>query len=165
MNRFRAGALALSAATVLAVMGLPGQAMAASTAGTEHFTIVLSSPSRGPVLAYGAFNAKGTDVEGRKTGATGTSSFQFANGNIAVRHTDDPGGTFTFNPKTCVGHFTGTGDYVLTGGTGAYKGIDGHGEYTVSGTQIGAHTANGCSKQPIGGLTIVHASGWVSSDS
>jgi hypothetical protein len=162
MNRFRAGAVALGAATVLAVVGLPGQAMAASTAGTEHFTIVLSSPSGGPVLAYGAFNAQGSDVEGPVIGRTGTSSFQFPTGTIAVRHTDDPGGTSTFNPKTCVAHFTGTGDYVLTGGTGAYKGIDGHGEYTVRGTQIGAHTATGCSTQPIGALIIVHVSGPVS---
>ena len=161
MNRFRVGAAAFGAVTVLAVAGMPGQALAQSAGGFEHFTITQSSPSGGPVLAYGAFNASGTDVEHGTNPSMGTGTFHFPNGTVNASHTSDPGGTFHFNPVTCVGHFTGTGDYTLTGGTGAYRGIRGHGEFTLNGTAISAHTAHGCGQQ-IGQLVIVKAQGAVS---
>ena len=159
MNRFRVGALAVAAATVLAVAGLPGQAWAQSAGGWEHFTIAQSAPNVAPVLAYGAFNAAGQNVDH----ATNTGTFHFANGTINVTHPSDPGGTFSFNPVTCVGHFTATGDYTITGGTGAYIGIRGHGEYTVKGAIVSAHTTHGCGQQ-IGQLVIINAQGPVSFD-
>ena len=162
MNRFRVGVAAFGAVTVLAVAGMPGQA-SAQAGGFEHFTITQSSPNGGPVLAYGAFNASGIDVEHGTNPSMGTGTFHFPNGTVNASHTSDPGGTMNFNPVTCVGHFTGTGDYTITGGTGAYWGIRGHGEYTLNGTVIAAHTAHGCGQQ-IGQLVIVQAQGGVSFD-
>jgi hypothetical protein len=76
-----------------------------------------------------------------------------------ISHTDDRGGTSTFNNKSCVGRITASGDYVITGGTGAYDGVTGHGEYTVSGTVITAKTSSGCGKSVLGELLFVQGSG------
>ena len=114
------------------------------------------------MLAFGAFNASGTDTE-HPTGAnSGTGLFQFPNGTVSTSHSANPGGTSSFNPATCTSHFTGSGVFKLTGGSGAYKGIDGHGTYNVDGTVVSAHTATGCSKQPVGALVIIKAVGPVS---
>jgi len=128
----------------------------------EHITIVQTTATGGSVLASGAFNAAGANVSHGNTSDT----FKFSKGNINVSHTPDPGGTSNFNVHTCVGHFTQTGDYHLTGGTGVYSGIEGHGTYSLNGTLIFAHTAGAhpCSRQPIGQLVIVHAQGPVSFD-
>jgi len=142
--------------------GLPGRAVAETAGGTEHFTIVTTGGSGGPALASGVFNAAGTDVPHGNTKDT----FKFPKGNVNVTHTADPGHTFHLNSDTCVGHFTETGDYHLTGGTGAYSGIEGHGDYALNGTLVFAHTAgtHPCSRQPIGQLIIVNAQGPVSFD-
>jgi hypothetical protein len=164
MNRFRAATLALGAVTVLTMAGLPGRAVAETAGGMEHITIVATNGGGGPVLAGGAFNAAGTDVPHGNT----TDTFKFPKGNINVTHTNDPGGTFQLNRQTCIGHFTQAGDYHLTGGTGAYSGIEGHGTFALNGTLIFAHTpgsAHPCSRQPIGQLIVVHAQGPVSFDS
>ncbi len=73
----------------------------------------------------------------------------FPNVTITVARTDNPGGTGDFNPVACVGHFTNTGTYVLTGGTGAYLGISGGGTYSTWGTVISAYASSGCGKTPI----------------
>ncbi len=163
MNRFRLSALALgAAATMLGVAGQPAQAMAASTTGTEHFIIVIDGSGPGPVQAFGLFNAQGSDIERQSSSSTGTSTFVFSNGKVKVQHTDNPGGTQTFNKKTCEGRITASGNFATTGGTGAYAGISGHGTYGVIGTLITAHTASGCGKTPIGEILIVRATGTIS---
>jgi hypothetical protein len=50
----------------------------------------------------------------------------------------------------------------ITGGTGAYRGIAGHGEYAFNDTFIFAHTPTGCSKNVTRTVIIVHAGGPVS---
>jgi hypothetical protein len=157
--------LVLGVTTGLAVVALPAQAMAGSSSTVEHFQIAIDSPTGGPVLAYGLFNAQGLDREHPTTTRTGFSTFEFRDGNITVKHTDDPGGTTTLDRKTCVAHIAATGDYVFKGGTGAYQKIDGHGDYTVDGTAVFAHTATGCGRQPIGEILLVDASGPASFDS
>jgi hypothetical protein len=159
MKKVQLGALVLGAAGAVGIVGLPAQAMAASSTGFERFTLVISSTGPGPVQEHGAFNAQGTDVEHQSSGRTGSSTFRFPNGNLMISHTDDRGGTSTFNNKSCVGRITASGDYVITGGTGAYDGVTGHGEYTVSGTVITAKTSSGCGKSVLGELLFVQGSG------
>jgi hypothetical protein len=154
MKRWRIGALAAGAVALVAALGMPATALAETTTGQEHFTIVLTHPNSGPVDATGAFNARGRDTEG-----TTTSTFVFHKGTIDVTHIDDPGGSQRFNPATCVATFRGTGDYTLTGGTGAFNGITGHGEYSFHGTLGFAHTKTGCGDNQISGVTIIEAHG------
>jgi hypothetical protein len=164
MKRSRLGVLAFGAATVLALVGLPAAAQAEPSGGTEHFLITLTSPNSGPVLAFGAFNAAGTDAEGpMNTSGTGTSKFTFPKGTMKATHTDD--GTTkppTFDPKTCTLRGSGSGDYTLHHGTGAYAGISGSGEYTFKFLDVFAHTAKGCGNKIIGGVTVIKAHGPVS---
>jgi hypothetical protein len=161
MNRFRIGALAAGAVALLATLGMPGTALAAATSGHEHFTIVLPQQSSGSVDATGAFNARGTDSEVSTSATSGTSTFVFPAGMFKVTHTDNPGVSQRFNPKTCVASFRGSGDYTIIkdNRTGAFVGITGHGEYNVHGKLGFAHTPTGCGNNPISGVTIIEAGG------
>jgi hypothetical protein len=163
MKAWRFGALAAGAVAIVATFGVPGSASAQATSGQEHFTLILrGNGAGGRVDATGVFNASGKDVENNPGAVTGTSTFTFKHGSIFVSHTDDPGGTQNFDPATCVATFHNTGDFTLTGGTGVYEGISGHGEFRVNGRLGFAHTKKGCGNDPISGNTIVQADGPVS---
>lgn len=113
-----------------------GPASAQSRSGNERYTIIETSPNGGPVIARGTFTAVGTDIEGPNNNGTGTSQFVFPNGTITATHTDtsDSG---SFNPRSCVAHFSFSGTYLITSGTGAYAGVTGSGAYHGHGTAIG----------------------------
>ena len=55
-------------------------------------------------------------------------------------------GTQSFNPKTCLLTINFHGTYQLTGGTGAYQGITGSGNYKLGILAIGAKSGGKCSK-------------------
>ena len=158
MKRLVAVAAAVLMSAMVMLGGFAGPAGATRAGGTERFTIILTGPAGGPVVARGAFNAVGTDVENQTSDTTGTSVFKFADGTVTANHADDPGGSFSFNPAACVGRFSGTGTFVVSGGTGAYVGISGHGTYRVHGFFVEARTPTGCGEQ-IGGLTVIRAVG------
>ena len=98
----------------------------------------------------------------RAAGRARPSTFVFPNGTITLARTDNPGGTGDFNPVACVGHFTNSGTYVLTGGTGAYAGISGGGTYSTWGTVVAARTPSGCGDTPIAVFGVGRAQGPVS---
>ncbi len=161
MKRLAAVSVAVLTSAIVMLGGFAGPASATRAGGTQRFTIILTGPTGGLVLARGAFTAAGRDVENQTSATTGTSAFTFADGTITASHTDDPGGRSSFNPAACVGRFSATGTFVVTGGTGAYAGISGHGTYRVHGFFIEARTPTGCGAQ-IGGLTVIRAAGPVS---
>ena len=138
-----------------AAAGHPASPHAAVT-GTEHFQIVGTSLSgnRNKVVAYGVFNASGTDraVSNRK------DVFIFPRGSFVVRH--KPTGTRRqFSKATCSGTVSQRGLYTLHRGSGRYAGISGGGHYSLHVLFVARHTASGCSKKPIAVQTIVRAQG------
>ncbi len=162
MKKFTTGVAAALLAGAMAMTAFTSQASAQPAGGTERFTIIQASENGGKVIATGAFTAVGTDVEQPSNGPSATSTFVFPDGTITVTRTDNPGGTGDFNPVACVGHFTNTGTYVLTGGTGAYSGISGGGTYSSRGTMIAARTPSGCGDTPIAVFGVGRAHGPVS---
>lgn len=120
MRKLMAGlGVALGAWLVVA-----GPAMAA-TSGDQTFTIV-GEDNTGTVVASGPITGVGTDVETSDT----TDTFVFDAGSITISHIDNPGGTQSFNPTTCIGRGTFTGNYTITSGTGAYANATGSGTYS-----------------------------------
>jgi hypothetical protein len=88
----------------------------------------------------------------------------FPDGTFKIAHS---GGTGTprFNPKTCLAVFALNGTYRLSGGTGAYAGISGHGIYRLSITFVAARNSAGkCSNTmpPTAFQQIIKAQGPVS---
>lgn len=157
-----AAGAALATATILASGALAASATTTVT-GSEHFQFVNTSPTsnKSPLIAYGAFTAHGTDVEG----AHNTSVFKFANGTLKVKHSNGTGKQ-SFNPKTCLLQINQRGTYKIVGGTGAYKGISGHGTYHLQIVAIGAKSGGKCSTSqrtpPVAFQQIIQASGPVS---
>jgi len=65
------------------------------------------------------------------------------------------------NPKSCVLTANIHGTYQLTGGTGHYAGITGHGSYRLSILAIGARSGGKCSqsKPPLAWHQAINATG------
>ena len=118
---------ALTAAGIAALTITATAVAAASTApGTEHWTV----ESTNPVSATAVLIARGPLTVG------GTI-------NLLTGHVKLPGGTLTLSHKqswgtqgeshrTCLATVTSSGTYKVTGGTGRYEGIHGHGTYRLT---------------------------------
>lgn len=160
-----AGAIAGGLVAAALVTGVSAAAAAAQPAGgSEHFTIITTSQT-GPstVIATGAFHAVGTVTETQISDTTSLATFTFPNGTFEVSRTDNPGGSGSFNNRTCVGRFSTTGVFtILSGsGTGSYAGISGQGTYSSRGTVVSGHTPSGCSDTPIALSAVGRANGTV----
>lgn len=136
-----------------------GARAGSAVTGTEHFQLVGTSatPSTGHVIAYGVFTGAATvDHMGK------TAKFVFSNGSFKVTHKYGNGGTQSFDPKTCLVRVSEPGTYTISGGTGKYKGITGHGKFTFTLLAIGAKNGQGkCvrDRPPVEFQAIIHASG------
>jgi hypothetical protein len=156
----------MAGAAAAAVVGLASPAGAspvvaggpAVVTGTEHFQMMTTSgtASSFPVIAYGVFTTPGVDHESGGPGAT----FVFPGGTVKVKHTNGTGPQ-SFNPKTCLLQVTLRGTYTITGGTGKYKGISGHGTFTAQILGIGAKSKGSCSQTlpPVAWQQEIQASG------
>jgi hypothetical protein len=141
-----------------AATGRPATIHAAIT-GTEFFQSVGSlTASHRPLVAFGAFNASGTDV----TTSSTRDIFKFPGGSFRVKHK----ATHTrshFSKRTCAGVENQRGTYKISGGTGKFAGIGGGGRFTARIVLVSRHTASGgCSRRPIGGQIVIQAGGPVS---
>jgi hypothetical protein len=88
-------------------------------------------------------------------------TFTFAGGSLKET-SSNPAGPSSFNPKTCLFQAAGKGTYKISGGTGRYKGISGHGSYTISDLGIDARTKSGACNQnaaPIAFQQVITATG------
>jgi hypothetical protein len=136
-----------------------GASARSAVTGTEHFQLVgTSATSRtGHVIAYGVFTGAATvDHMGK------TAKFVFSNGSFKVTHKYGKGGTQSFDPKTCLVQVSEPGTYTISGGTGKYNGITGHGKFTFTLLAISAKNGQGkCvhNKPPVEFQVIIHASG------
>ena len=66
-----------------------------------------------------------------------------------------------FSPRTCLAMISQPGTYKITGGTGKYAGITGHGTYHLSFTFIAARAAGKCSASapPVAQQELLRLSG------
>jgi hypothetical protein len=153
------GAVALSA--LPAASAAPAHTRPAAS-GTEHFQLMSTNgdTNRAPVIATGLFTAGGRDHVVNNS----TDKFVFPKGTITVKHS--PGkGPQSFNPRTCLLRVNQHGTYKITGGTGAYAGITGHGSYHRPILGVAARGANGkCTmkKRPVAIELEIQARGPVS---
>jgi hypothetical protein len=164
----RAAVAAMTGAAAAAVLGLAvpasaSQAAVAAVTGTEHFQFATTSPtaSSNQLIAYGVLTAAGVE----RDGAHNTGTVTFSNGTIKLKH-DNGTGSQSFNAKTCLMQINVHGKYTVTGGTGKYAGVTGHGTYTVSILAIGPKTKSGaCSNSqtvpPIAFQQVVDTTGTI----
>jgi hypothetical protein len=167
-GRKRTAVFAMTGATAAAVAGLviagpagaspmaPGGA--AAVTGTEHVQIMTTSPTspNASVIVWGPVTAAGVDHMGNTV-----DTLALPGGTWRVQHSNGTGPQ-SFNPKTCLFTANQHGTYKILGGTGKYKGISGHGTYTVAVVGIGAKTKKGACSQtapPIAQHVVVNASG------
>ena len=119
---------ALLAAAGIAVLAITTTAVAATStpSGIEHWTV----ESTNPVSATAVLIARGPLTVG------GTI-------NLLTGHVKLPGGTLRLshkqswgrqgeNPRTCLATVTSSGTYTVTGGTGPYQRVQGHGTYSLT---------------------------------
>jgi len=115
-------------------------------------------------MAWGPFAAGGVDHESTSNSNTGTDLFVFAGGTFKVTHTGKSMSQ-SGNAKTCFVEFIDKGTYKLSGGTGKYEGISGHGTFIVTAIGIAPKTKAGTCNQnanPVAFQQIISASGPVS---
>jgi hypothetical protein len=153
---------AIVAAAASAAVGGAGIAAAsthsAGATGTESFQLMTTSGtgSTSSVIARGVFTGAAVDHEQAHNRAT----FVFSNGTVRLHHSNGKGRQ-SFNPKTCLLTINQHGTYRITGGTGKYAGISGHGRYQLSILAIGARSGGKCSqnKPPVAFHQVINASG------
>jgi hypothetical protein len=155
---------AVAVAGALAATGLTAASAAAGAGspGFEYFQLVTTSAANNAplsIIARGVFTAGGVNHPGNRV-----DTAVFPNGTFKIAHS---GGTGTphFNPKTCLFALALNGTYRLSGGTGAYAGISGHGIYRLSITFVAARNSAGkCSNTmpPTAFQQIIKAQGPVS---
>jgi hypothetical protein len=153
-------------AAVAAGLSLAACGSTTVKSGTETFSGSTASTANSPTVplkASGVFADTGSIYLADSNSLKGT--FKLSDGNLYVTHSK--GVQRQTVSKTCVAVFTETGTYVVTGGTGTYKGAAGGvGTYKVTFSATLPKLADGkCneaqSAQPVKGtsLTVFHATG------
>jgi hypothetical protein len=84
----------------------------------------------------------------------------FPGGTIVLSHRAGHG-TSQFDPRACLSVISQPGTYQITGGTGRYAGIRGHGTYQLSLEIIAARSHGQCSstKPPLAQQELLRLSG------
>ena len=167
-GRKRAAVAVMTGAAAAAVTGLvmAGPAGAspmapsgpAAVTGTEHVQIMSTSATSNTAstIVWGPVTAAGVDHMGNTV-----DTVVFPGGTWKVQHSNGTGPQ-SFNPKTCLFQANLRGTFKITGGTGKYKGISGHGTYAASVVGIGAKTKKGACSQtapPVAFHQVINASG------
>jgi hypothetical protein len=129
---------ALLAAAAIAALATTATAAAATPAppGIEHWTAENTNPvsatavliARGPLTAGGTINLQ-------------TGHVTLPGGTVTLSHRQS-WGTQGENPHTCLATLRSSGTYTITGGTGRYTRLHGHGTYSLTAYAI-VHKVNG----------------------
>ena len=119
---------ALLAAAAIAALATTATAAAATPApaALEHWTAENTNPvsatavliARGPLTAGGTINLQ-------------TGHVTLPGGTLTLSHKQS-WGTQGENPRTCLATLTSAGTYTVTGGTGRYARVHGHGTYRLT---------------------------------
>lgn len=140
MHNPRPSLVALAIVLLGAFLVIPPSASAGGHHGSQHrvqrFLFLGTDPARegtpATVVASGPIHAKGTDTVVSDT----EDMLAFPEGTISLTHDPKKSGD-SFDPVTCLFRFWERGSYEVTGGTGAYDGASGRGNYTVKGLGVG----------------------------
>jgi hypothetical protein len=104
--------------------------------GMQRFTFLSTDPTEEGtpqiVVANGPIHAKGTDTTISDT----EDLLTFPDGTVSITHKPKTSGD-SFDPVTCLFRFNERGTYKVTGGTGAYAGASGQGNYRVKALGVG----------------------------
>jgi hypothetical protein len=116
-------------AAAVAVLGVSASAVARPGKGHSHlqrFVILQTDPNANTqvVVAGGPIHARGVDTPTDDT----HDVFAFPKGTVSVTHVAKHTHQ-SFDPVNCYGRVTERGTYRITGGTGAYANVRGHGTY------------------------------------
>ena len=128
--------------------GGPASAIAATPPPNQSFVGVAHGPElTNTVVAVGPFSGVGTNVAVDSTSNpdgtfTDTDRFEFPRGDVIFRITYTE--RVSTNPLTCVTTIVDQGSYTLVGGTRAFAGIAGEGDFMVNGTSVGARNGLRC---------------------
>ena len=119
---------ALFPAAGIAVLAITATAVAATSAppSIEHWTVESTNPvsatavliARGPLTVGGTINLQ-------------TGHVKLPGGTLTLSHKQS-WGTRGENPRTCLATVTSSGTYKVTGGTGRYTRVQGHGTYRLT---------------------------------
>jgi hypothetical protein len=137
------------AASVVAVgaVAVVWAGSATGATGSQRFS-VSGSDNGGSVYASGPISGSGRDI----VLGQNADKFVFRGGSVTVSHWATSQNQ-TFDPRSCLGRFTESGNYSIASGSGIYKGVSGSGTYTARGT------IRGCNDQARSRY-FVKASGW-----
>jgi len=148
---------AAATALALAIIGLTAANAAAGTRppATEHFEAMSTNPvsavatliARGPVTIGGTVNLE-------------TGHAVLRGGKLTLSH-HQLHGSSTFNSRTCLATVTSSGTYRITGGTGRYRHVRGHGHYRLTAYAIVGKVDGKCTTKvvPYAQETLLTASG------
>jgi len=152
------------AATVAGALALTGITSAAAQPARPyiHVSLITTNPANRAglsVIVTGSINDGGVDHQG----SGNVDQLVFSRGGFTLTHSKGVG-TPRFNPRTCVFSIALNGTYRLTNGTGAYKGVTGHGIYRADATEVATRTASGsCSRHGVAAFQeVIKAQGPVS---
>jgi hypothetical protein len=150
----------IAAAASALVLGIIGLTAANAAAGTrppapEQFQAMSTNPvsavatliARGPLTIGGTVNLE-------------TGRAVLPGGQLTLAH-HQLHGSSTFSSRTCLAVVTSSGTYRITGGTGRYRHVRGHGDYRLTAYAIVAkvHGACGTKVVPYAQQTLLTASG------
>ena len=148
---------AAASALVLAVIGLTAANAAAGTRppAIEHFEAMSTNPvsAVATLIAHGPLTIGGTvNLQ--------TGHAVLHGGNLTLAHHQLRSST-TFSKRTCLARVTSSGTYRITGGTGRYRHVRGHGDYRLIGYAIVAKVHGKCGTKvvPYAQETLLTASG------
>ncbi len=135
----------------IALIGFPGGA-SAQTTGRQTFVLtqVGDQPeatvrAAGPIRGVGADIVVNEDFDDEAGTFVSEDILRFRDGDVFVTFAGQA--VFEFDPRTCVGKFSGTATYDITGGTDRYLGASGSGSGTFRGVFVAGRNPDGtCSE-------------------
>ncbi len=143
----------LVAALVMGIVlvAFPGGASAQTTGRQTFVLIQVGDQPEATVYAAGPIRGTGRDIVVNEEFDDEAGTFvsedvlRFRDGDVFVTFTGQA--ELDFNPDTCVGKFSGTVTYEITGGTGRYTGASGSGSGTFRGLFVAGRNPDGtCSE-------------------
>jgi hypothetical protein len=153
-----AAACAVAVAGVTAASAASPAGARPAASGTEHFYAMTTSQTsnQDSAIATGVFTAGGVDMTGRTA-----DTLKFPGGTLKINH-GAAHGKQTLNPQTCLFTASETGNYTISGGTGVYAGISGHGTAKITILAVAARNSKGqCSQTltPVAWQQVIEGSG------
>jgi hypothetical protein len=148
---------AAASALVLAIVGLTAADAVAGTRppAIEHFEAM----STNPVSAVATLIARGPLTIGGTVNLL-TGQAVLPGGQLTLAH-HQVHGRSTFSNLTCLATVTSSGTYRITGGTGRYRHVRGHGDYRLTAYAIVAKVHGKCASKvvPYAQETLLTAAG------